>query len=198
MEYIFIILDLINLNIQNHYYYSIFLYFLFLCVFFALSLPGGTILILGSGFFFGILIGFIINLFSIVICSFVFFLVSKFLFRSFLKNQYEYYSDKMYKIIKKSSYEYLILLRMILGPPLFVQNLCLSILNINKSKFLISSLIGFSPLLFLFTYVGNKLSNLLQIKNFKVLDLFTLDILLIFFLLFSAIIIKIIYNNKRI
>ena len=192
----FYFLDIINSYIQNYYYLSLFIFFLFLLIYFSFSLPGGLILLLASGFFFGFLIGFIINIVSIVLGSLIFFIVSKFLFKNLLKNYYEIYSLKLTNIIKKSSYEYLILLRLIVGAPLFIQNLCLSILNISKVKFIISSSIGFSPFVVIFSYLGNQLSDLIQVKKFNLIEVFTFELLIIFLILISVILLRIFYKNK--
>ena len=196
MDFFFSFLDIINSYIQNYYYLSLFIFFLFLLIYFSFSLPGGPILLLASGFFFGFLIGSIINIVSIVLGSLIFFIVSKFLFKNLLKNYYEIYSLKLTNIIKKSSYEYLILLRLIVVAPLFIQNLCLSILNISKVKFIISSFIGFSPLMILFSYLGNQLSDLIQVKEFNLIEVFTFELLIIFLILISVILLRIFYKNK--
>ena len=196
MDFFFTFLDIINSYIQNYYYLSLFIFFLFLLIYFSFSLPGGLILLLASGFFFGFLIGFIINIVSIVLGSLIFFIVSKFLFKNLLKNYYEIYSLKLTNIIKKSSYEYLILLRLIVGAPLFIQNLCLSILNISKVKFIISSSIGFSPFVVIFSYLGNQLSDLIQLKKFNLIEVFTFELLIIFLILIIVILLRIFYKNK--
>mgnify|MGYP001106545549 FL=1 len=196
MNFFLFFLDLINSYIQNYYYLSLFIFFLFLLIYFSFSLPGGPIILLASGFFFGFLIGFIINIVSIVLGSLIFFIVSKFLFKNLLKNYYEIYSLKLTNIIKKSSYEYLILLRLIVGAPLFIQNLCLSILNISKVKFIISSSIGLSPFMVLFSYLGNQLSDLIQVKKFNLIEVFTFELLIIFLILISVILLRIFYKNK--
>ena len=196
MDFFLFFLDLINSYIQNYYYLSLFIFFLFLLIYFSFSLPGGPILLLASGFFFGFLIGFIINIVSIVLGSLIFFIVSKFLFKNLLKNYYVIYSLKLTNIIKKSSYEYLILLRLIVGAPLFIQNLCLSILNISKVKFIISSSIGFSPFVVIFSYLGNQLSDLIQVEKFNLIEVFTFELLIIFLILISVILLRIFYKNK--
>ena len=196
MDFFFSFLVVIPSYIQNYYYLSLFIFFLFLLIYFSFSLPGGLILLLASGFFFGFLIGFIINIVSIVLGSLIFFIVSKFLFKNLLKNYYEIYSLKLTNIIKKSSYEYLILLRLIVGAPLFIQNLCLSILNISKVKFIISSSIGFSPFMVLFSYLGNQLSDLIQVKKFNLIEVFTFELLIIFLILIIVILLRIFYKNK--
>ena len=196
MDFFLFFLDIINSYIHNYYYLSLFIFFLFLLIYFSFSLPGGSILVVASGFFFGFLIGFIINIVSIVLGSLIFFIVSKFLFKNLLKNYYEIYSLKLTNIIKKSSYEYLILLRLIIGAPLFIQNLCLSILNISKVKLIISSTIGFSPLMLMFSYLGNQLSDIIQVKKFNLGEVFTFKLLIIFLILISFVLLRIFYKNK--
>ena len=196
MDFFLFFLDIINSYIQNDYYLSLSIFFLFLIIFFSFSIPGGTILVVASGFFFGFFVGFIINMISVVLGSLIFFIISKFLFKNLLKNYYEIYSLKLTNIIKKSSYEYLILLRLIVGTPLFIQNLCLSILNISKVKFVISSSIGFTPLMLIFAYLGNQLSNLMQVKKFNLNEFFTFELLIIFLILISIILLRIFYKNK--
>ena len=196
MDFFLFFLDIINSYIQNDYYLSLSIFFLFLLIFFSFSMPGGTILVVASGFFFGFFVGFIINMISVVLGSLIFFIVSKFLFKNLLKNYYEIYSLKLTNIIKKSSYEYLILLRLIVGTPLFIQNLCLSILNISKVKFVISTSIGISPLILIFSYLGNQLSDLMQVNKFNLSEIFTFELLIVFLILISFILLRIFYKNK--
>jgi len=196
MDFFLFFLDIINSYIHNDYYLSLSIFFLFLLIFFSFSLPGGTILLVASGFFFGFFVGFIINMVSLVLGSLIFFIVSKFLFKNLLKSYYEIYSLRLTNIIKKSSYEYLILLRLIVGVPLFIQNLCFSILNISKVKFIITTSIGFSPLLVIFSYLGNHLSDLMQVKKFILIEIYTFELLIIFLILISVILLRIFYKNK--
>ena len=141
-------------------------------------------------------IGFLINILSIVIGSLNFFIFSKLFFKFFLSKFYNKYSNKITKIIKNSSYEYLILLRLISLFPLIVQNICLSILNISKTKFIITTFIGFIPIMFLAAFIGNEVSNFVELKNFRMKDLFSSYFLLIFLLLISIIILRIFFKNK--
>ena len=85
---------------------------------------------------------------------------------------------------------------MIVGAPLFIQNLCLSILNISKVKFIISSSIGLSPFVVIFSYLGNQLSDLIQVKKFKLFEVFTFELLIIFLILIIVILLRIFYKNK--
>ena len=189
-------LDFITYYVDNNFLLSAFLFFIFLVIYNSFSLPGNLFFFLSSGFFFNIYLGFLINILSIVIGSLNFFIFSKLFFKFFLSKFYNKYSNKITKIIKNSSYEYLILLRLISLFPLMVQNICLSILNISKTKFIITTFIGFIPIMFLAAFIGNEISNFVELKYFKIKDLFSSNFLLILLLLISIIILRIFFKKK--
>ena len=180
--------------INNNYYSSFLFYFIISICFFTLSLPGGIIILISSGFFFGFLEGFIINILSISLGSLIFIIFSKTILSKLFEKYYNKYSDKLTDFIKNSSYEYLILLRLIIGPPLIFQNICISLLNISKTKILISSVIGFTPIMLLFSHFGSYASNLIELKAFTFSSIFTPEILitigLFIFLIFLRIYFK--------
>ena len=196
IDVIFNFLIQFDLLIKNNLELSLILYFLFSFLFFTFSLPGSLIIILASSFFFGFITGFIINITTIVLGSLCFFLFFKNLFKKYFNKQIEKFSDKLNKIIKKSSFEYLVLLRLIFGVPLFVQNLFLSTLNISKTKFIISSFIGFSPYFLLFSFIGNQFSNLIEIKEFQLSNILSFELILIFLILIILLLIRIFFKFK--
>ena len=200
IDYILLILNYIQILIINNYLLALISYFIFCILFFFLSLPGGIIITLSSGFFFGFYIGFLINIISITIGSLFFIILSKYFFVNYFNNYLLKYTDKLNKIIKKSSYEYLILIRLIFGIPLFVQNLFISTLEISKFKFIVSSLIGFSPYFLIFSFVGDKISNLLEIKSFSIKNIFSIEIIVILIILVLILIFRIFYkiNSNKI
>ncbi len=194
IDYILIILNYTQLLIEENYTLALMIYFLFCISFFFLSLPGGLIVTLSSGFFFGFYIGFLINIISITIGSLFFTFLSKYYFINYFNKYLSKYTDKLNKIIKKSSYEYLILIRLIFGIPLIVQNLFISTLEISKLKFIISSIIGFTPYFLIFSYAGDRISNLLEIKYFSIKNFFSTEIILVL-IIFTVIIIFRIFAN---
>ena len=200
IDYIQIILNYIQILIFDNYLLALITYFIFCLLFFFLSLPGGIIVTLSSGFFFGFYIGFLINIISITIGSLFFIILSKYYFLNYFNNYLLKYIDKLNKVIKKSSYEYLILIRLIFGIPLFIQNLFISTLEISKFKFIVSSLIGFTPYFLIFSYVGDKISNLLEIKSFSIKNIFSIEIIIILIILVSILIFRIFYkiNSSKI
>tara|TARA_B100000003_G_scaffold24667_1_gene19709 strand:- start:371 stop:964 length:594 start_codon:yes stop_codon:yes gene_type:complete len=196
IDVIFNFLIQFDLLIKNNLELSLILYFLFSFLFFTFSLPGSLIIILASSFFFGFITGFIINITTIVLGSLCFFLFFKNLFKKYFNKQIEKFSDKLNTIIKKSSFEYLVLLRLIFGVPLFVQNLFLSTLNISKTKFIISSFIGFTPYFLLFSFIGNQFSDLIEVKEFQLSNILSFELILIFLILIILLLIRIFFKFK--
>jgi len=188
---LFNLTDLIN----NNYYYSFLLYFIISICFFTLSLPGGIIILISSGFFFGFLEGFIINILSISFGSLIFIIFSKTILSKLFEKYYNKFSDKLTDFVKNSSYEYLILLRLVIGPPLIFQNICISLLNISKTKILFSSVIGFTPTMLLFSYFGSYVSNLIELKTFTFSSIFSSEILIIIGLFIFLIILRIYFKK---
>ena len=196
IDVIFNFLIQFDLLIKNNLELSLILYFLFSFLFFTFSLPGSLIIILASSFFFGFITGFIINITTIVLGSLCFFLFFKNIFKKYFNKQIEKFSDTLNKIIKKSSFEYLVLLRLIFGVPLFVQNLFLSTLNISKTKFIISSFIGFTPYFLLFSFIGNQFSDLIEVKEFQLSNILSFELILIFLLLIIFLLLRIFFKFK--
>ncbi len=191
IEYIFNIISFFDKLIIDYYFYSFFIYFFTLTFFFTFSLPGGPILLLGSGFFFGFFLGFIINIFSITLGSVLFIYFSKTILRKIYNKFFIKFSNRISNLTSNSSFEYLILLRLLLGTPLILQNICITLLNISKRKIFFSSLVGFSPIIILFTYLGNYCSSIIELKNFTLAQIFSFEILIIIGAIIILIILRI-------
>ena len=197
LESFFLYINFINQNLENHYLIFFLIYSFSLIVFFSFSLPGGPILLITTGFFFGFYAGFVINMFSILIGSYFFVFFAKSFFKNYFNKLYVKFSKKLNALIKHSSYEYLIIFRLIQGNPLFIQNLCLSFINISKAKFIITSFTGFCPSIIIFTYVGSKLLQAYEIKNITYNDIFSNEFIFILMLFILLLIFRIIYNYKK-
>ena len=190
-DIIFNIILSLNNFIELHFYLSFIIYFLISLIFFTFSLPGGVIISVSSGFFFGVIFGFFINVFSASFGSLIFIILSKSILKKLFQKYYIKYSEKLSSFIKKTSFEYLILIRLLFGTPLIFQNICISILNVSNFKIFTSSIIGFTPYMLLFSYIGSYASNIFELKNFNVSEIFSLEIILILLILIFLIILKI-------
>ena len=184
-------------NLESNYSLFFLLYFFTLIIFFSFSLPGSPIFLIASGFFFGVYLGFLINIISIIIGSYIFVFILKNLFNKLFNSFYVKFSKKLNYFLKSNSYEYLILLRLITGTPLFVQNLLLSFINISKMKFLVISFFGLSPIIIALTYFGSKLYEIYEIKEFRISHVISKEFVFFSILLITIIIIRIVYKNKK-
>ncbi len=193
----FFYIDFINKGLENYFFILFLIYLCSLTIFFSFSLPGGPILFIISGFFFGFFIGFVINILSILIGSYLFISFSKIILRKFFYKFYFKYLTKLTNMIKVSSFEYLILFRLLQGNPLFIQNLCFSFVKISKFKFIISSFIGFSPSIIAFTYFGSKLLNIYEIQNIRYGDIISKEFIIFIIICILFLICSIFYKIKK-
>ena len=197
MNLFYIFLDFIKLSIENNYILTSLLFFLFLLFYSTFSIPGNLIFIASTGYFFGIYFGFILSILSLVFGCLIFFVFSKFFFKKIFPNIYLKYSDNVSNYISKYSTEYLIIFRMIPGTPLIVQNLCLSFLNIKKATFILTSLVGFSPIVFATVFIGYQLNNINNIKKLSLADFFSKEFIVFIIIIITILIIKIIYKKNK-
>ncbi len=196
MDFFLSFLQTILLYSQDNYFVSILFFFFFLFCYSAISLPGLIILISISGYLFGMYYGFVISILSITFGSLVFFFLSKTFFKYFFIKYYEKYAQNINKYISNSSIEYLIIFRLIPGPPLMLQNIILSLLDIPIYKFLLSSFFGFIPIVFISVFIGNKIMDVQLIKEITSKDIFTWDFILFISLLLLLLILRIKFKKS--
>jgi len=197
MEFFFSLIQYTLSYSQDNYFISISAFFFFLICYSVFSLPGLLIFTCMSGYLFGIYYGFIISILSLTFGSLVFFILSKILFKYFFIKYYEKYAQNINKYISNSTVEYLIIFRLVPGPPLMVQNMILSLLDISIFKFLLSTFIGFTPIFLTSVIIGNKIKNIHLIKGISGQDLFTWDIVLIISVLILLLILKIKFKKNN-
>ena len=197
MDIFFLILEYIKLNAEINYFNTLLIFFIYLFLHNLFSLPGNIIFFAASGYFFGLYIGLFISMVSLVLGSLFFFIFTSFFLKKIFPKIYNNYSKKITNYIDDSSFEYLILLRLIPGPPLMLQNLLLSILNIKKTLFCLSTFIGFSPIVFISVFLGHKLSNFNSLKSVVFSDIFSLEFIIFTFCIFVLIFLRIFYQKKK-
>ena len=194
-EFIYSFISYLNNIISVYYFYSLSLYFIFLILFFTFSLPGGLIVLIASGFFFGFIQGFFINIISISLGSLFFIIFSKNLLSKMFNKYYLKFSNKLSGYIKNTSIEYLILVRLFIGPPLAFQNICISLLNVSKMKIFLTTIIGFIPQMLLFSYIGSYISNIIELQSIVFSEIFSKEILFTFGLLIFLILLRIYFKK---
>ena len=182
--------------IEYNFFYSLLFFSLFIIIYSALSLPGLPIFIVFAGYVFGPVSGLLVCIIPTTLGSFCFFKISKYILSKYFSRLYLKYTNKVNLYIKKSTFEYLVIFRIIPGLPLMFQNFFLSMINISNYKFIFSSLVGFFPIMFFCILLGNKINDLQTITIISFSDIFTWDLILILFLFFLILITRIFFKNK--
>ena len=77
-----------------------------------------------------------------------------------------------------------------------IQNVCLSILKINSIKFILTSFIGFSPIIFIAVYFGSKIKSFESIKNINMNSIISRDFLIFVGLIIFFLSLRIIFKKK--
>jgi len=77
-----------------------------------------------------------------------------------------------------------------------MQNVCLSILKINSIKFILTSFIGFSPIIFVAVYFGSKIKSFESIKNITMNSILSRDFLIFVGLMIFFLSLRIIFKKK--
>ena len=196
MENLSSIIDLIIINVEYNLIFSLIIFFIFMLFYNSFSIPGNMFFIALSGFLFGIYAGYLISIISLVLGSLIFFYFSHFFIKKISPNLINRYALLLKKYISDSSIEYLIIFRMIPGPPLFIQNLLLSFLKISKLHFVISTAIGFTPYVFILVFIGSQFKDFEKFKSFDSENIFGLKFLIFVICIIFFILIRIRYKKK--
>ena len=187
---------IIQFTIDN-FLISILIYFIFLFIYSVFSFPGLFLFVIFSGYLYGIYYGYIISIISLCLGTLCFYYFSKYFFKYFFVKYYKKFSMNVNNYLSNSSIEYLIIFRLIPGTPLFLQNILLSLINISGFKFIFVTFLGFTPLFFTLSYLGDKFKDIQSINNFILLDVFTFDFIIIITLIIFFLLLRIIYKNKK-
>ena len=196
MDFLFNFLDYIKINIEYNYLKIFLFFFIFLIIYNSFSIPGNMVFIAATGYFFGSYIGYLLSISTLVLGSLIFFSFSNFFIGKIFLKYLNKYTSNLDKFIAGSSIEYLIIFRMIPGPPLFFQNLILSFLKIKKIDFILSSFIGFTPYVFMLVFIGNQFNNIDKLINLSFGDIFTFKFLFFICCIILLIVIRIFYKKK--
>lgn len=176
------------------------IYFVIVAISVVINLPGSSIKAILAGIFFGWYHGAILIILSITIGSFISIKFYGFFLKIMMqKNRLEKISKKINFDINNPSFTLLVFLRVATVIPLTIQNLIISSFRLNKATLLISTFIGISPILIIYTYIGHIFSKFLlhSVKSFNIWDLvnikiiFSLVALIFFVMLLSIVSIKI-------
>ncbi|OAI09934.1 hypothetical protein A1359_17825 [Methylomonas lenta] len=155
----------INEFITNNYVLSVFLFFMSCMIFVNSPLPLAAIIKVLGGFFFGFSLGAIYNVTATFLGCIVGFAISRYALKdSFEKNYYERIK-KVENEVEKNGFYYFLILRLVMVVPYFLINITAGLSRISFKKYLLSTLLGVTPMSLVYANGGNQLEQINSISE---------------------------------
>lgn len=190
-KFIYYIDSLVNKNFKL----SLIIFFLLSTFSIAINLPTFILLCLIGGYYFDIYFGFIISLVAITLGSTFTFLISKF-FSEKINLKRIKITNSFSNFFYENKFFCLVLLRYSFLFPIFIENIIAGLLKPKLSIFLISTIIGISPIVYFCVSFGNNLKNILSYDTFSLVELFDIQNIILF-VLFVLFILIISFSKKK-
>ena len=181
--------------VNKNYVLSLLIFFFLSTISIAINIPTFIILCLIGGDYFAIYFGFIISLVAITLGSTFTFLISKF-FSEKINLKKIKISNSFANFFFENKFLCLILLRYSFLFPVFIENIIAGLLKPKLSMFLISTIIGISPIVYFCVLFGSNLKNILSYDTFSLEELFNIQNIILFFLFIFFILIISISKKK--
>jgi uncharacterized membrane protein YdjX (TVP38/TMEM64 family) len=150
---------------QNHYFRMILIAFTVYAVSTALSLPGGLILSLTTGFIFGRWVGTAVIVSAATLGATLVFLSARYLFADAARSRMGGLAEKINKGFTEDSFNYLLFLRLVPLFPFWLVNLAPAFTNIKLSTYVLGTAIGIVPGSFVFANLGQSLGRIDSLKG---------------------------------
>lgn len=155
----------IKLFSEENYLQSILLFFSVYVLSTAVSLPGATVLTLAGGALFGLFAGLIIVSFASTVGATLSFLLSRFLFRDWIRNKFQETFNKIDEGFNRQGSSYLFSMRLLPVFPFFAVNALMGLTQISIFRFFIVSQIGMLPGTFLYVWAGTELGQVTSVSG---------------------------------
>lgn len=153
------------------------LFMLLYIVVVALSLPGGAVLSLLGGFFFGIPLSTLYVVVAATIGATLIFLAARTALGNFLKKKAGPFLSKMEQGFQKNAANYLLFLRFIPLFPFWLVNIAPAFFNVRTSTYIWTTCVGIIPGSYVFTQAGSGLGVIFdQGESFSIDNVFNIQI----------------------
>ena len=178
--------ELLLKHISENFFYSIFIFYLLFFILLFFFLPITSIMVIFSSYLFGTFTAIFVSIIVVTLGGLSnIFILGKLNFEKIF-NQAKHFSEKIKKKIKGNEIQYFATLRFI-PIPFIIQNAVLTLLNISQLKFIISTVLGITPWMIIYSLAGFKLKELINLnENITIEDILNYEnffILGLFFLL---------------
>lgn len=126
----------------------------------ALSLPGGAMLTISSGFLFGLIFGPLYSVIGATIGATAIFFIARSAFGDFLRKRAGNFVKRMEVGFKEDALSYLLVLRLVPLFPFWLVNIVPALLGVSLPVFVIATFFGIIPGSFVFASIGNGLDGI--------------------------------------
>ena len=159
--------------IDNHYIFSVLLFFASCLIFVNSPIPFAAVIKVLGGFFFGFYQGLIYNITATTLACLAGFLLSRYIFKDNFEKAYYARLQKVETEIEKNGFYYFLTLRLVMVIPYFSINIIAGISRISFKNYLYSTILGVIPASLIYANGGNKLEQINSIS-----ELFKSDVLI--------------------
>lgn len=172
--------------VEGNYILSVIGYIILYIVVVAFSIPGATILTLGSGFLFKTILGAIYVNIGATTGAALAFLFFRYLAGEWVQNKHKDKLDKFNRELSENGYRYLLALRLIPVFPFFLINICAGLTKIPLRTFVWTTSLGILPGSLVYAFAGSQLSDIESVKDIFSAKIVSAFILLALFVLFPV------------
>lgn len=145
--------------VDAHWWQAIGLYALIYTVAVALSVPGGLVLTIAGGLFFGWLVGGIVTILAATLGATMLFLLARTTLGEALAARAGPRLDALREGFRDDATSYLLFLRLVPLFPFWLVNLAPALLGVGLRVFVVTTLLGIAPASFAFTVIGSGLDS---------------------------------------
>ena len=140
--------------------------FFFGTIIWSLLLGFGSPILLISGFIFGKWLGTLLAAFGLTIGASLLYIFANYFLKDIVNKKFSSKFKNLTYKFKKNEFIFFLIYRFVGGIPFFISNIIPVIFNVKINNFIIGSLIGMYPQIFVWTALGEGLNKIIE-KNFE-------------------------------
>lgn len=176
--------------VTNNYLLSICYYIVLYILVGAFSFPFASLVTITGGFLFGTVVGMICTNIGATIGGVISFLSYRYLFGSWVREQYGARLVTFNQEFEKNGSWYLVMIRFIPVIPFFVANALASVAPISLNTFIWTTSVGIIPASIVYSFAGEQLDTITSLR-----DIFSVKVIGAFVLLASLILISLVVRR---
>lgn len=125
----------------------------------AVGIPGGNVLMISSGLLFGTMLGGLLALTGGMLAAFTTHAVIRTAFGDWLDSRAHDARDRVRHFVESGNFLLLVIPRLIPVIPFFVINVGLTAAGVPKKSYMLSTLLGMIPMVFILASIGSQVGN---------------------------------------